>query len=174
MSCCLFATDVPLSDWLQYSFIFQFNCSDVEEQHQLLGLRPLHRLACLPAHPSLQHLHRGALHSRCALCLFPHLQVRDALFWEHLRNLRAQYLQEYPKTFRARYLQDQRLGAALSTAVIQRRKKHNLVRFCKTRPKPAYGRQGLDSDRWARIQFSQKHETTLKNQGNQPKTMKLP
>ena len=29
--------------------------------------------------------------------------------------------------------------------------------FCVTRPKPAYGRQGLDSDRWARIQFSQVH-----------------
>ena len=27
----------------------------------------------------------------------------------------------------------------------------------KTRPKPAYGRQGLDWDRWARIQFSQVH-----------------
>ena len=26
-----------------------------------------------------------------------------------------------------------------------------------TRPKPAYGRQGLDWDRWARIQFSQVH-----------------
>ena len=24
-----------------------------------------------------------------------------------------------------------------------------------TRPKPAFGRQGLDWDRWARIQFSQ-------------------
>ena len=47
-------------------------------------------------------------------------------------------------------------------------------KFGQTRPKPAYGRQGLDSDRWARIQFSQKHETTLKNHGNQPKTMKLP
>ena len=46
-------------------------------------------------------------------------------------------------------------------------------RFLQTRPKPAYGRQGLDSDRWARIQFSQvhfgkllkptkNHETTLK------------
>ena len=29
--------------------------------------------------------------------------------------------------------------------------------FCTTRPKPAFGRQGLDSDRWARIQFSQVH-----------------
>ena len=29
--------------------------------------------------------------------------------------------------------------------------------FCYTRPKPAYGRQGLDWDRWARIQFSQVH-----------------
>ena len=29
--------------------------------------------------------------------------------------------------------------------------------FWKTRPKPAYGRQGLDWDRWARIQFSQVH-----------------
>ena len=29
--------------------------------------------------------------------------------------------------------------------------------FFKTRPKPAYGRQGLDWDRWARIQFSQVH-----------------
>ena len=54
-----------------------------------------------------------------------------------------------------------------------------------TRPKPAYGRQGLDWDRWARIQFSQvhfgakldsnqpkttkNHENTLKNHGNQPK-----
>ena len=27
----------------------------------------------------------------------------------------------------------------------------------KTRPKPAFGRQGLDWDRWARIQFSQVH-----------------
>ena len=26
--------------------------------------------------------------------------------------------------------------------------------FVKTRPKPAYGRQGLDWDRWARIQFT--------------------
>ena len=26
-----------------------------------------------------------------------------------------------------------------------------------TRPKPAFGRQGLDWDRWARIQFSQVH-----------------
>ena len=30
-------------------------------------------------------------------------------------------------------------------------------KFKKTRPKPAYGRQGLDWDRWARIQFSQVH-----------------
>ena len=29
--------------------------------------------------------------------------------------------------------------------------------FEHTRPKPAFGRQGLDSDRWARIQFSQVH-----------------
>ena len=29
--------------------------------------------------------------------------------------------------------------------------------FFNTRPKPAYGRQGLDWDRWARIQFSQVH-----------------
>ena len=29
--------------------------------------------------------------------------------------------------------------------------------FLKTRPKPAFGRQGLDWDRWARIQFSQVH-----------------
>jgi len=29
--------------------------------------------------------------------------------------------------------------------------------FAITRPKPAYGRQGLDWDRWARIQFSQVH-----------------
>ena len=29
--------------------------------------------------------------------------------------------------------------------------------FFQTRPKPAYGRQGLDWDRWARIQFSQVH-----------------
>ena len=29
--------------------------------------------------------------------------------------------------------------------------------FSCTRPKPAYGRQGLDWDRWARIQFSQVH-----------------
>ena len=29
--------------------------------------------------------------------------------------------------------------------------------FSETRPKPAFGRQGLDSDRWARIQFSQVH-----------------
>ena len=29
--------------------------------------------------------------------------------------------------------------------------------FASTRPKPAYGRQGLDWDRWARIQFSQVH-----------------
>ena len=29
--------------------------------------------------------------------------------------------------------------------------------FWYTRPKPAYGRQGLDWDRWARIQFSQVH-----------------
>ena len=58
----------------------------MEEQHQLLGLRPLHRLACLPPHPSLQHLHRGALHSRCALCLLPHLQVsKDKLGCSLLR-----------------------------------------------------------------------------------------
>ena len=31
--------------------------------------------------------------------------------------------------------------------------------FEHTRPKPAFGRQGLDSDRWARIQFSQVHVT---------------
>ena len=31
------------------------------------------------------------------------------------------------------------------------------VIICDTRPKPAYGRQGLDWDRWARIQFSQVH-----------------
>ena len=31
------------------------------------------------------------------------------------------------------------------------------VFFIRTRPKPAYGRQGLDCDRWARIQFSQVH-----------------
>ena len=30
-------------------------------------------------------------------------------------------------------------------------------RFKMTRPKPAFGRQGLDWDRWARIQFSQVH-----------------
>ena len=30
-------------------------------------------------------------------------------------------------------------------------------KFVITRPKPAYGRQGLDWDRWARIQFSQVH-----------------
>ena len=50
-------------------------------------------------------------------------------------------------------------------------------KFTETRPKPAYSRQGLDSDRWARIQFSQvyfgaktwkpwkptkKHEKTMK------------
>ena len=29
--------------------------------------------------------------------------------------------------------------------------------FVMTRPKPAFGRQGLDWDRWARIQFSQVH-----------------
>ena len=29
--------------------------------------------------------------------------------------------------------------------------------FCYTRPKPAFGRQGLDWDCWARIQFSQVH-----------------
>ena len=29
--------------------------------------------------------------------------------------------------------------------------------FKHTRPKPAFGRQGLDWDRWARIQFSQVH-----------------
>ena len=54
----------------------------------------------------------------------------DALFWEHLQNLRAQ---EYLllQTLRARYLQDQCLRAALSPAVIQKRKKHNLVGFCK-------------------------------------------
>ena len=37
---------------------------------------------------------------------------------------------------------------------------YELVRrqfFNTTRPKPAYGRQGLDWDRWARIQFSQVH-----------------
>ena len=32
--------------------------------------------------------------------------------------------------------------------------------FEHTRPKPAFGRQGLDSDRWARIQFSQVHFVT--------------
>ena len=31
------------------------------------------------------------------------------------------------------------------------------VHFLSTRPKPAFGRQGLDWDRWARIQFSQVH-----------------
>ena len=30
-----------------------------------------------------------------------------------------------------------------------------LLDFVQTRPKPAYGRQGLDWDCWARIQFSQ-------------------
>ena len=30
-----------------------------------------------------------------------------------------------------------------------------LPSICLTRPKPAFGRQGLDWDRWARIQFSQ-------------------
>ena len=35
-------------------------------------------------------------------------------------------------------------------------KKKSLL-FIKTRPKPAFGRQGLDWDRWARIQFSQVH-----------------
>ena len=36
---------------------------------------------------------------------------------------------------------------------------HPVIRpiFCNTRPKPAFGRQGLDWDRWARIQFSQVH-----------------
>ena len=37
-----------------------------------------------------------------------------------------------------------------------------------TRPKPAFGRQGLDWDRWARIQFSQVHfgaKTSLNQQG---------
>merc|ERR1719318_1230557 len=33
----------------------------------------------------------------------------------------------------------------------------SIVILCSTRPKPAYGRQGLDWDRWARIQFSQVH-----------------
>ena len=33
----------------------------------------------------------------------------------------------------------------------------NLQRFTSTRPKPAFGRQGLDWDCWARIQFSQVH-----------------
>ena len=39
-----------------------------------------------------------------------------------------------------------------------------------TRPKPAYGRQGLDSDRWARIQFSQVHfgAKTSRNQQGGP------
>ena len=32
-----------------------------------------------------------------------------------------------------------------------------VISFIYTRPKPAYGRQGLDWDRWARIQFSQVH-----------------
>ena len=56
----------------------------------------------------------------------------------------------------------------------------NIPTFCLTRPKPAYGRQGLDLDRWASIQFTMQnelktmrnHETNLKNYGNQPKTMK--
>ena len=42
--------------------------------------------------------------------------------------------------------------------------------FINTRPKPAYGRQGLDSDRWARIQFSQVHfgAKTSRNQQGDP------
>ena len=59
--------------------------------------------------------------------------------------------------------------------------------FVKTRPKPAYGRQGLDwivGPRYSFLVFSTKknfgnqpetmrnHETTLKTMGNQPKTMK--
>ena len=35
--------------------------------------------------------------------------------------------------------------------------KLQLQTFVQTRPKPAYGRQGLDWDRWVRIQFSQVH-----------------
>ena len=35
--------------------------------------------------------------------------------------------------------------------------KKTFVFFSFTRPKPAFGRQGLDWDRWARIQFSQVH-----------------
>ena len=42
--------------------------------------------------------------------------------------------------------------------------------FEHTRPKPAFGRQGLDSDRWARIQFSQVHfgAKTSRNQQGDP------
>ena len=50
------------------------------------------------------------------------------------------------------------------------------TKFDRTRPKPAFGRQGLDWDRWARIQFPWNHlkktmETNQKpwNNGNQPK-----
>ena len=49
---------------------------------------------------------------------------------------------------------------ALATHPIQYYKCHSTENFCQTRPKPAYGRQGLDSDRWARIQFSQVHFET--------------
>ena len=48
--------------------------------------------------------------------------------------------------------------------------KEKNVCFYVTRPKPAYGRQGLDSDRWARIQFSQVHfgAKTSRNQQGDP------
>ena len=58
-----------------------------------------------------------------------------------------------------------------------------ILSFNITRPKPAYGRQGLDwivGPDYRFVVFStnktmetmKNHETTLKNQGNQPKTMK--
>ena len=99
----------------------------MEKQHQLLALRPVHRLASVPSHPPLQHPRRGSLHGRRPFCLLPDLQVQTVTIdYYSVDNDGGEGIIQ---NLRARRLQDQLVGGALSKAVMQRRKKRNMVRF---------------------------------------------
>ena len=54
-------------------------------------------------------------------------------------------------------LGDDMRNCVLSVPKIKQVIERLMLKFLWTRPKPAYGRQGLDWDCWARIQFSQVH-----------------